>query len=64
MDDLLRRNRKYSAFWAVFLSSIVLLFFDKIDGSQWVDVVSMVYGLFMVGNGLEHGAEAWKERGK
>jgi uncharacterized membrane protein YjjP (DUF1212 family) len=46
----LRRDRKYKAFWAVFLFSCAALFFDKLNGEQWVDLVIFVFGLYMAGN--------------
>jgi len=54
MEDLLRRDRKYKAFWAVFLMGSVALFFDKLDGDQFVNLVWPVFGLFMAGNGFVH----------
>jgi len=50
LGDRLSRDRKYKAFWAVFIVSCAALGFDKITGDHWVDVVGMVFGLYMVGN--------------
>lgn len=54
MEDRLRRDRKYKAFWGVFLMTSVALFFDKLNGDQFVDLVWPVFGLFMAGNVGEH----------
>lgn len=53
-DDQLRRDRKYKAFWAAFLTSTVALFWKKLTGDQWVDFNTVVFGLYMVGNVGEH----------
>lgn len=54
----LRRDRKYKAFWAVFLMASVALFFDKLTGSEYANLVWPVFGLFMGGNVGAH----WTER--
>jgi len=54
MEDRIRRDRKYKAFWAVFLSSLIALFWDKLNGDQWVTIVSLVYASYMAGNVGEH----------
>lgn len=53
-EDLLRRNRKYTAFWAVFLMASAALFADKLTGQLYVDLIWPVFGLFMAGNVGEH----------
>lgn len=53
--DRLRRDRKYKAFWAVFLMTSVALFFDKLNGPEFVQMVIFVFGLYMGGNV----GEAW-----
>ncbi len=50
----IRRDRKYKAFWAVFLLTCIALFFDKLNGEQWVDTTIFVFGLYMAGNVGEH----------
>lgn len=50
----LRRDRKYKAFWGVFLLSCIALFFDKLNGGEWVDLVIFVFGLYMAGNVGSH----------
>ncbi len=50
LETRLRRDRKYKAFWAVFLLSCIALAFDKLNGEQWVDLVVFVFGLYMAGN--------------
>ena len=62
MDDRLRRDRKYKSFWGVFLFGTVAMFFDKLTGADWVEVTIYVFGLYMLGNGVEHGAAAWKDK--
>lgn len=57
-EDQLRRNRKYKAFWAAFLTSTVALFWNKLTGAQWVEFNTIVFGLYMVGNVGEH----WTKR--
>jgi len=54
MESLLRRERKYKAFWGVFLFACVALFFDKLTGDHWVDTVIFIFGLYMAGNVGEH----------
>ena len=54
LEDRLRRDRKYKAFWAVFLMASVALFFDKLTGTEYVSLVWPVFGLFMAGNVGEH----------
>jgi hypothetical protein len=54
MDDLLRRNRKYKAFWGLFLMASVMVFADKLAGDQYVNLMTFVFGLFMAGNVGEH----------
>ena len=56
--DKLRRDRKYKAFWGVFLMASVGLFFDKLNGSEYANLVWPVFGLYMAGN-VGH---QWKER--
>lgn len=58
MEDRLRRDRKYKAFWGVFLMSSVALFFDKLNGDQFVALIWPVFGLFMAGNVGEHWTKA------
>ena len=48
------RNRKYTAFWALFMTSSVLLVFDKLNGAQYVQLIVFVFGLYMGGNVGEH----------
>lgn len=59
-DDMLRRDRKYKAFWAVFLMASVALFWDKLSGDQYVNLVWPVFGLFMAGNAAVH----WTQKDK
>ena len=59
IEDRLRRDRKYKAFWAVFLMASTMTFFDKLNGAQYVDLIIFVFGLFMAGNVGEH----WTRRG-
>lgn len=54
----LRRDRKYTAFWGVFLMTSVALFFDKLSGAEFVNLIWPVFGLYMGGNVGEH----WSER--
>jgi hypothetical protein len=49
-DAQRRKDRKYTAFWAVFLFSGTALFFDKLAGDQWVTFMTFVFGLYMAGN--------------
>jgi hypothetical protein len=60
IEDRLRRDRKFKAFWAVFLMASVMAFLDKLNGVQYVDLVTFVFGLYMAGNVGEH----WTKRGK
>jgi len=64
MEDQLRRDRKYKAFWGVFLMASVALFFDKLGGDQYVNLLWPVFGLYMAGNGWEHASKAWEARGE
>jgi uncharacterized membrane protein YjjP (DUF1212 family) len=54
MESLLRKERKYKAFWGVFLFACVALFFERLNGDQWVDTVIFIFGLYMAGNVGEH----------
>ena len=58
VEDRLRRDRKYKAFWAVFLMASAALFWDKLDGYQYVNLIWPVFGLFMAGNVGEHWTQA------
>ena len=58
VEDRLRRDRKYKAFWAVFLMSSVALFWDKLTGAEYVQLTTFVFGLYMAGNVGEH----WTKR--
>ena len=49
-DDLLRRDRKYKAFWGVFLMASVAIFWDKLSGAEYVNLMVFVFGLYMGGN--------------
>lgn len=56
-DSKTRRDRKYKAFWAVFLMASVALFFDKLSGSEYGNLVWPVFGLYMGGNVGQHWTE-------
>ena len=49
----LQKNRKYKAFWGVFLMATLLAVLGKLT-SEWVTVMGTTYGLFMAGNVGEH----------
>lgn len=53
-DDALRRDRKYKAFWAVFLMTSVMAFWGKLSGAEYVELITFVFGLYMAGNVGEH----------
>jgi hypothetical protein len=59
LDDRLRRDRKYKAFWAVFLMASVMAFWDKLSGAEYVQLLTFVFGLYMAGNVGEH----WTNKG-
>ena len=54
MEDQLRRDRKYKTFGAMFTLSAIFLYFDKLTGSQYVEIMVFVFGLYMAGNVGEH----------
>ena len=54
MDDTIRRDRKYKAYWAVFLSNIVLLVWGKLTSDNYVELLIFTFGLYMAGNVGEH----------
>ena len=60
LDDRLRRDRKYKAFWGVFLMSSVMVFVDKLSGAEYVQLLTFVFGLYMAGNVGEH----WTKKGE
>ena len=60
MNDKLRRDRKYKAFWAYFLLMTVLLVFNRLSGEQYVEVIIFGFGLYMAGNVGEHWSKAIK----
>lgn len=64
MKDLIQTHRKYMAFWGVLLLSSILAAFDKLTGTEWVNVVMPVFGLFMAGNVGEHYNNRLKEKDK
>ena len=64
MADNTVRDRKYKTFWAVFLSSAVLLVFDKLNGAEYVQVLIFTFGLYMAGNVGEHASKAYENKGK
>lgn len=49
-----RRDRKYKAFWGVFLFSASALMLGKLTGTEWITFAGTVYGLYMAGNVGEH----------
>jgi len=53
-DNKLRRDRKYKAFWAVFLMTSVMAFWDKLSGAEYVQLLTFAFGLYMAGNVGEH----------
>lgn len=53
-EDQLRRDRKYKSFWAVFLMAAVMTFWGKLNGDQFVELLTFVFGLYMAGNVGEH----------
>lgn len=59
IDDRLRRDRKYKAFWGVFLMATFLGVVDKLS-TEYVTLITAVYGLYMAGNVGEH----WTKRGQ
>jgi len=54
---VLRENRKYTVFWAVFLIETALRLGDIISGSEYKEMVIFVTGLYMAGNVGEHMAK-------
>ena len=58
MEDRLRRDRKYKAWWAVFLVSSVAAFWKILTGAEWVEFNIYAFGLYMIGNVGEH----WTKR--
>jgi hypothetical protein len=63
-EDRLRRDRKYKAFWAAFFVATFMLAVGRLDGDNWVEFCTVVFGLYMVGNVGEHAAKSWENRGK
>lgn len=62
MDDMLRRERKYKAFWAMFLVITGLLTWNKLNGDQYVELMIFTFGLYMAGNVGEHVSNAIAEK--
>lgn len=60
-DDRLRRDRKNKAFWGVFLMASVALFWNRLDGTEYVSLIWPVFGLYMAGNVGEHWTKQKKE---
>lgn len=58
--EVLRRNRKYKAYWGAFLMASAALFWNKLTGDQYVNLVIFTFGLYMGGNVGEH----WTRRDK
>lgn len=58
MNEMLRRERKYTAFWGVFLMASVALFFDKLTGAEFANLAWPIFGLYMGGNV----GQTWSER--
>lgn len=56
--DKTRRDRKYKTFWAVFLMASVALFFDKLTGAEYGNLIWPTFGLYMGGNVGQH----WTDR--
>jgi len=54
LEDPITRDRKYKVFWAVFLVELALTIWGKLDGDQFVELTSVVFGLYMAGNVGEH----------
>lgn len=53
-EETLRRDRKYKAYWGTFLLASVALFWDKLSGDQYVNLIIFIYGLYVGGNVGEH----------
>jgi hypothetical protein len=60
MESKARRDRKYKAYWALFLLVTVLLVFNRLTGEQYIEVLIYSFGLYMVGNVGEHLSKAIK----
>lgn len=60
VEDRLRRDRKYKAFWGLFLMASVMIAWNKLSGDQYVELMTFVFGLYMAGNVGEH----WTKKDK
>ena len=56
MPSILRveNQRKYAAFMAVFLGSLIALFFDNLTAVVFQQIIVPAFGLFVAGNVGEH----------
>lgn len=42
----------------------VMAFMNKLAGTEYVQLITFVFGLYMAGNGFEHASSAWQARGE
>ena len=54
LTQIIRDNRKFAAWWFAFGAATILLLVSKLTGDQWVNIVSVALGAYMVGNVGEH----------
>jgi hypothetical protein len=54
LETAFNRQRKYKAFWGVFIVVSAALFFDKLTGTEYANLVWPIFGLYMGGNVGEH----------
>lgn len=62
MLDVVEGTRKYTFAWGVFIGCLIALFFGKLEGRFFADVILYIGGAYMIGNVGEHFSKAWQKR--
>ena len=58
------KNRKLKATAVVWITGTIFFGFGMMPSSEWVQFSYALMGIFGVTNGIEHGADAYKNKGK
>lgn len=69
MSDRLKSNMKSRKLWIFiflfFFGTSVWYWSEASMFPEWVDFIKWIFGIYIIGNGIEHGANAYKnENGK
>lgn len=62
MENQIRRDRKYKVFWGTFLLGSIFFYFEHLTGAEWAEFSMYLVGLYMLGNGIQAGANAYRDK--